>query len=342
MPNLDAALQSSVSYEEITVDYLTKQITVPSSLSTAGVRGDANGRRLHFRFQKVPDEVDLLATGSSIEIWYENADGETGRYFVQDAAADGDEVTFSFPIPATLTKSSGTVRIEVCVSNSNKHWHVSPASMTIGEYFDAEEITTDDPKYDVIAQLYSLVSGGTDTSGFLTTTTGDERYRKKTDPIVLTDAQKAELKGEKGDSVTGPKGEKGDTPVITGTKSGKVLTIKADGVSIGTVSDGEDGSDGSYGGVIAHEMATTDTTVTLNPNEYYFFPTMASLTVSLGTSESGVGVVNEYHFVFSSGTTATTLSLPSAVKIPEGYSIEASKTYEVSIVKNLALISEWT
>ena len=45
----------------------------------------------------------------------------------------------------------------------------------------------------------------------------------------------------------GTPGAKGDTPVITATKSGKETTIKADGVTIATVSDGADGTNGTNG-----------------------------------------------------------------------------------------------
>lgn len=340
MPNLDAALSQSQTYDEITINYVTKQMVIPSSLSVAGVKGDDLGRRLHFRLKKVPDELDLLGTGATIEIHYQNASGQTGRYFVQDAAADGDdEVTFSFPMPASFTSSAGKVKIEVCVTKDSKHWHVSPGDMNIGDFFEAETISTDDPKYDVIAQLYSLVNGGSDidTTGFLTVTAGDNRYFKKTDPITLTDAQKAELKGAKGD-----KGDPGTPPTITATKSGKVTTIKADGTTIATINDGNDGAngqDGTWAGVTKVTKTETSGTFTLDPNKVYIFGTMTSLTVTLGT---GTSAFDEYHFFFTSGTTATTLTLPTGVKTPEGYSIEASKTYEVSIANNLALIQEWS
>lgn len=88
----------------------------------------------------------------------------------------------------------------------------------------------------------------------------------------------ADLKGEKGDTgatgpqgETGPQGQQGETgpagadgvpgkdgapgkdgsdghtPVITAEKSGKVTNIKADGVTIATVNDGEDGTNGTDG-----------------------------------------------------------------------------------------------
>ena len=53
---------------------------------------------------------------------------------------------------------------------------------------------------------------------------------------TTTDKHIIGVYGDKGD-----KGDKGDTPTITTTKNGKTTTIKADGVSIGSVIDGTDG-----------------------------------------------------------------------------------------------------
>lgn len=59
------------------------------------------------------------------------------------------------------------------------------------------------------------------------------------------------LKGEKGDpgerGEQGIQGEPGHSPVITAFKSGTTTTIYADGVAIGTVSDGADGAQGPKG-----------------------------------------------------------------------------------------------
>lgn len=55
-------------------------------------------------------------------------------------------------------------------------------------------------------------------------------------------------RGEKGaDGAAGKDGSDGHTPVITAEKSGKVTTIKADGVTIATVNDGTDGTNGTDG-----------------------------------------------------------------------------------------------
>ena len=49
------------------------------------------------------------------------------------------------------------------------------------------------------------------------------------------------------DGKDGKDGTDGHTPVITTSRSGKVVTILSDGVSIGTISDGTDGQDGQDG-----------------------------------------------------------------------------------------------
>lgn len=77
----------------------------------------------------------------------------------------------------------------------------------------------------------------------------------------------------------------------------------------------------------------------IKPNTLYKFGECSSLTVTLGAETSGI--VNEYMFEFISGSTPTTLSLPETVKWSGGNAptIEANKTYQVSIVNNLAVFA---
>ena len=83
------------------------------------------------------------------------------------------------------------------------------------------------------------------------------------------------------------------------------------------------------------EMQNTDTTVTLQSNTLYIFPEMASLTVTLAEPEN-TNVANEYHFFFTSGATATILTLNDVLS--DAYSIEANMKYEVSILDGVAYI----
>ena len=83
----------------------------------------------------------------------------------------------------------------------------------------------------------------------------------------------------------------------------------------------------------------SDTTATIDPNKLYVWPTMASLNISLNAGDSDI--VNEYHFIFTSGTTATNLTSPQTVKKPYGFTVEANTTYEVSILENCMVVQRW-
>lgn len=86
------------------------------------------------------------------------------------------------------------------------------------------------------------------------------------------------------------------------------------------------------------EMASTDTTATIEPNRLYVFPEMASLDITLG-GDADISVVQEYRFRFTSGATATTLTLPADV-VGE-ISVEANKVYEVSILDGYLVSQSW-
>lgn len=89
------------------------------------------------------------------------------------------------------------------------------------------------------------------------------------------------------------------------------------------------------GDKVTTESATEDAKE-IQPNRYYIFGEKASLTITLAEGEEGK--LNEYMFEFVSGTTPTTLTLPESVKWMGDNTIEASKTYQVSIVNNIAVL----
>lgn len=84
---------------------------------------------------------------------------------------------------------------------------------------------------------------------------------------------------------------------------------------------------------------TADTTFVLTPNTMHIWAEVSAITLTLGTEESGK--VNEYLFQFTSGATATTLTLPSDLVWANGEALapEANKTYQVSIVNGYAVYS---
>lgn len=75
----------------------------------------------------------------------------------------------------------------------------------------------------------------------------------------------------------------------------------------------------------------------IKPNTFYIFGEVARLTITLATEERGI--LNEYMFQVVSGSTPVTLLLPDSVKWSGGNAptIEANKTYQISIVNNYAV-----
>lgn len=84
-------------------------------------------------------------------------------------------------------------------------------------------------------------------------------------------------------------------------------------------------------------VQTSASTIEINPNTFYKFGEVASLNITL-TSITDNTIYNEYMFEFVSGTTATTLTLPSSIKWLETPTIDANKIYQCSIVDNVGLL----
>jgi len=70
---------------------------------------------------------------------------------------------------------------------------------------------------------------------------------------------------------------------------------------------------------------------------YHFTGSITALTITL-TATSGVP---HYHFDFISGSTAATLTLPSSVKMPDSFQVEASKRYEIDILDGYGVAQSW-
>lgn len=84
------------------------------------------------------------------------------------------------------------------------------------------------------------------------------------------------------------------------------------------------------------DHGTSDTTFALTANVFHKWGVVSSLTLTLASGTAGY--LSEYMFEFQSGSTATSLSLPSTVTYVDTPTIEANKTYQVSIVDNIAII----
>lgn len=81
--------------------------------------------------------------------------------------------------------------------------------------------------------------------------------------------------------------------------------------------------------------SVTETTKELQPNKYYVFGEVATLTVTLAVGEENK--LAEYMFEFTSGTTPTTITEIAGVEW-KGDTIEANKVYQASISRGIGIL----
>ena len=164
------------------------------------------------------------------------------------------------------------------------------------------------------------------------------------------------VKGDKGEP--GTNGKDGKTPAIeatatiantTGTPSVKVTKSEnTDSTSFSFAFSGLKGERGEQGaqglkgdkgdsGIMSSVLIEGATpTQSISPNKFYKFESVTTLTITFPPKTPNV--LNEYMFQFTSGETATVLNMPDSVRWIGDHTIEPNKTYQVSIVNNLAVI----
>lgn len=153
-------------------------------------------------------------------------DGEDGA-----PGKDGDPGTPGTPGTDGVTPHIG----------ESRHWYIGTVDTGIvAEGQDGDPGAAGTPGAKWFAQDTEPESNVNAGDLWLQTTTGDV-YMTSTSSAgsAVNWKYQCNIKG-----AAGTPGAKGDTPVITATKSGKVTTIKADGVTIATVNDGTDGTNG--------------------------------------------------------------------------------------------------
>ena len=108
-----------------------------------------------------------------------------------------------------------------------------------------------------------------------------------------------------------------------------------------TISGGGGSSSGS-GAYAEINHGTSDTTFTLTPNTFHVWEEVGALTLTLGSETAGVA--NEFLFQFTSGATATSLTLPDDIKWANDSAptIAENMIYQVSILKGMASVLEFS
>ena len=81
-------------------------------------------------------------------------------------------------------------------------------------------------------------------------------------------------------------------------------------------------------------------TQALEAGKIYHFTSasLTSLTITLASTTD----IPQYHFDFISGATAVTLTMPTAVQMPDSFSVEANKRYEIDVLNGYGVVTSWT
>ena len=345
--DLDEALAQADVYAEETevcmIDNDLRTITVPSGLQTVGVESDEDVRRLNFQMPKHYHEIDL--SEFNIRINFLNANNSGDVYAVTDKAISGDNITFSWLVGRNALAYRGNIRFIVCLKKTDaegvvqQEFNTTVATLSVLEGLETtEQVIQENP--DIIEQILARLDELEENGGGGGTPGKDGReielqnsgtaiqWRYVGDNAWTDLVQLSSLKGEKGDK--GDKGDKGETGA-----TGPQGETGEQGPAGPQGETGPQGPAGDSGIVSRQEMSSSDAMVTLEPNKLYVFPEMASLTVTLAEPDNS-NVANEYHFFFTSGQTATTLTLNDVLS--DAYSIEANMKYEVSILEGVAYI----
>lgn len=329
--DLEEALAQADTYSVdegiCTIDNDLRTITIPSGLQTVGVESDEDVRWLNFQMPKQYGEVDL--SEFNIRINFLNANNSGDVYAVTDKAVSGDNITFSWLVGRNALAYRGNIRFIVCLKKADaegvvqQEFNTTVAQLTVLEGLETTEaVVAENP--DIIEQILARLDELEENGGGGGTPGKDGvgiSNIAKTGTAGLVDTYTITLTNNTTYTFTVTNGAKGETgPQGPAGPQGET---------------GPQGPKGDSGIVSRQEMSSSDSTVTLEPNKLYVFPEMASLTVTLGTP-SDTNVANEYHFFFTSGATATTLTLNDVLS--DAYSIEPNMKYEVSILENVAYI----
>lgn len=127
-------------------------------------------------------------------------------------------------------------------------------------------------------------------------------------------------------------------PVIQTAEVNQIIRVKAvDDAGKPTEWEAVDMPDGD---VPRTEKTEEDTAAELAPNILYVWPEMSELTITFADPED-VDITAEYHWIFTSGATATTLTIPGTVNVPSSFTVEANKKYEISVLEGCLACQSW-
>ena len=83
------------------------------------------------------------------------------------------------------------------------------------------------------------------------------------------------------------------------------------------------------------DLSSTSITLEAAANTVYNYGTLTSLTVS------SFPATGEFSITFTSGATATVLSVPNTMIMPDSFAVEANTRYEINVKNGYAVVGSW-
>lgn len=150
------AMEEVEEQNVIVIDSDLRTIRIPEGIKILGVESDDDVLRLHFKMPKMYGEFDLSTF--ALRVNYLNANGDGDVFEVQDAAANGDELEFSWLVGRTAAQYKGDVKFIVCAKKVKeggiveKEFNTTPATLPVLEGLETiERVAQENP--DVIEAI---------------------------------------------------------------------------------------------------------------------------------------------------------------------------------------------
>lgn len=369
-PEAYAAEESNV----LVIDNDLRTITIPGTIKNLGVESDDDVHRLYFQMPKTYGEFDL--SEFDIRINYRN--GNIGDvYAVEDKNAEGDVITFSWLVGRNAVRTKGATQFIVCLKKSDssgvvkQEFNTTVASLNVLEGLETTEQVVQ-ANADIIEQILKKIDGLTSISPedianavaeYMSANPIDvpenlSDLNEDTTHRTVTDEEKS--KWDKAEENVQPDWNETDSTKDSYIQNKPSIPSKTSdlqndsnfisspataevGQVIAVESVDDTGKPTAWkavtleDGIANVEMTADDTDVILEPMpKAYIFPEMVSLTISLTEGKEK----EMYHFSVTSGATALTLTLNGITVATDSASVEASKTYEVDIWNQIAIVRE--
>lgn len=174
---------SDVTDDFLVVDPDTRIISIPASIKILGVESDDDVKHLRFKVPKQYGEFDLSTF--SIQVNFENANGEGDFYLVNDLAVlDDGNMTFSWLVDRHAFARAGEVDFSLCMKKFDeegtvvKEFNTAIATLPVLKGLETTEAVVEDnaSAFDcVLFRLYAVEAAtGNSTNGYYTVVTVNE------------------------------------------------------------------------------------------------------------------------------------------------------------------------